>query len=98
MQLIKGPVLIYRDPIIHIDDIQEAKAIGQDELKDRIGQSDRSDDKDQINALFAMKNVIFFSQKDNPPLTNRLSGGDLDEDRFEVLIKECGFFRDDYKT
>lgn len=49
-----------------------------------------SDCGKRITALNSMNNVIFISQKDNPPLPNKLSG-DLYGDRFEVLTKECGF-------
>ena len=44
-----------------------------------------------------MYNVIFFSQKDDPPLPHRLAGGDLDGDRFEVLTQNCGFWDDEYQ-
>ncbi|KAF4472950.1 RNA-dependent RNA polymerase [Fusarium albosuccineum] len=96
-ETIEGPVLIYRDPIIHIGDIQEAEAIGENELKLRLRKG-WADGVDRAHALLQMDNVIFFSQEDNPPLPNRLSGGDLDGDRFEVLTKACRFWGDAYKT
>ncbi|KAJ3531258.1 hypothetical protein NM208_g8957 [Fusarium decemcellulare] len=96
-ETIEGPVLIYRDPIIHIGDIQEAEAIGENELKRRLTKG-WVDGADRAHALLQMDNVIFFSQEDNPPLPNRLSGGDLDGDRFEVLTKGCRFWGDAYKT
>jgi hypothetical protein len=57
-----------------------------------------ADAEDRMDALRSMDNVIFFSQKDNPPLPNRLSGGDLDGDRFEILTEDCGFWGPKYKT
>lgn len=91
-ETIEGSVLIYRDPVLHIGDIQEATAVGRDLLKRRMEQSCVSDVQDRMKFLEAMDNVIFFSQKDDPPLPNRLAGGDLDGDRFEILTRECGFW------
>jgi hypothetical protein len=31
----QGPVLLHRDPIIHVSDIQTAKAVGEEEVKAR---------------------------------------------------------------
>ncbi|RSL51671.1 hypothetical protein CEP51_015169 [Fusarium floridanum] len=90
---IEGPVLIYRDPIIHIGDIQEARAMHQDELKQRRELADG----DRLQALLQMDNIIFFSQKDDPPFPSRLSGGDLDGDRFEILTKDCRFWQEGYE-
>lgn len=56
------------------------------------------DSRDRMELLLEMDNVIFFSQVDNPPFPNRLSGGDLDGDKFELLTKACGFWGKDYKT
>ncbi|KAK3361011.1 RNA dependent RNA polymerase-domain-containing protein [Lasiosphaeria ovina] len=95
---IAGPVLLYRDPIIHIGDIQEARAVGDRELHRRMKSPDRPDGEDQFDALKRMDNVIFFSQRDDPPLPNRLSGGDLDGDRFEVIMKDCRFWGSKYCT
>lgn len=97
---IEGEVLVYRDPIIHIGDIQIAKAIGRGVLRRRLEKSGLGLDDigSRMNALTIMDNVIFFSQKDRPPLPNRLSGGDLDGDRFEVLTKDCGFWTTNYST
>lgn len=55
----------------------------------------------RIKALNALDNAIFFSQKTHPklpPLPNRLSDGDLDGDRFEVLTKQCGLWGEAYET
>ena len=95
-QTISGTVLIYRDPIIHIGDIQKAEAVSEDILRARMTKY--IDAEDRMNALISMDNVIFFSQNDDPPLPNRLSGGDLDGDRFEIVTKDCGFWGDEYKT
>ncbi|MCJ1463057.1 hypothetical protein MMC07_001661, partial [Pseudocyphellaria aurata] len=98
---IEGEVLIYRDPIIHIGDIQKATAIGEAVLRARIKADlrlSRAEIEARIHALVSMDNVIFFSQHDRPPLPHRLSGGDLDGDRFEVLTKECGFWDERYHT
>lgn len=99
---ISGPVLIYRDPIIHIGDVQKANAVGEEQVRERIEARTNSwleyphlDRK--LEALLAMNNVIFFSQMDNPPLPNKLSGGDLDGDRFEVLTKSCQFWGEAYQ-
>lgn len=97
-----GPVLIYRDPIIHIGDIQKAEAVHEEEVRERMkartnSSSGYPDSDREIETLLAMDNVIFFSQKDNPPFPNRLSGGDLDGDRFEVLTKRCEFWGEAYK-
>lgn len=99
-KMIEGEVLVYRDPIIHIGDIQIAKAIGRGVLRSRLEKSGLGLDDigSRMNALTIMDNVIFFSQKDRPPLPNRLSGGDLDGDRFEVLTKDCGFWTTNYST
>lgn len=75
---VTGEVLIYRDPIIHIGDIQKATAITDGTVCSRLSD-------EHSLALTNMNNVIFFSQRDNPPLPNLLSGGDLDGDRFEIL-------------
>ncbi|KAF3904589.1 hypothetical protein ABW21_db0203522 [Orbilia brochopaga] len=95
---IEGPVLLYRDPIIHIGDIQKATAVAEKELYTRITKSIYQDSGERIEALLSMDHVIFFSQKDDPPLPNRLSGGDLDGDRFEVLTKDCGFWDENWRT
>ncbi|KAH6989694.1 RNA dependent RNA polymerase-domain-containing protein [Ilyonectria sp. MPI-CAGE-AT-0026] len=95
---IGGPVLIYRDPVIHIGDIQQAQAVSEAELKARLANAGSADGQERIDALLGMHNVIFFSQKDVPPFPSRLSGGDLDGDRFEILTKCCGFWDDKYKT
>ncbi|RMJ16667.1 hypothetical protein BHE90_003974 [Fusarium euwallaceae] len=90
---IEGPVLIYRDPIIHIGDIQEARAMREDKLKQRLELADGN----RLGALLQMDNIIFFSQKDTPPFPSRLSGGDLDGDRFEILTKDCRFWQKGYE-
>ena len=90
MGTVKGSVLIYRDSIIHLGDIQRATAVDFNELADRIEALGLPDGQERIRALYCMYNVIFFSQKDDPPLPHRLAGGDLDGDRFEVLTQDCG--------
>lgn len=99
---ITGWVLIYRDPVLHIGDIQWAEAINDDTAKKRMEELGHKDIDDRIKSLHNMGNVIFFSQQWNegiPPLPNQLSGGDLDGDRFEVLTNECGFWKKDtYKV
>jgi hypothetical protein len=85
---VDGDVLIYRDPIIHIGDIQKAVAISDDKLLARLKRNLPNRPlqlTEHYDALKRMDNVIFFSQKDHPPFPNRLSGGDLDGDRFEIL-------------
>jgi RNA dependent RNA polymerase len=94
---VKGPVLIYRDPILHLGDIQRATAVDYDELADRIEALGLPDGGERMRALHNMYNVIFFSQKDDPPLPHRLAGGDLDGDRFEFLTQDCGFWDDGYQ-
>ena len=96
-KIINGPVLIYRDPIIHIGDIQEAKAVDEKAIETQMQSLNHKDIGDRLAALLEMDNVIFFSQKDRPPLPNCLSGGDLDGDRFEVVTKACGFWVEKYK-
>ncbi|KAH8749592.1 RNA-dependent RNA polymerase, partial [Hyaloscypha finlandica] len=76
---ISGEVLVYRDPILHIGDIQTITAITDRQLIERLGNDERA------VRLASMNNVIFFSQKDNPPFPHLLAGGDLDGDRFEIL-------------
>lgn len=64
---VAGLVLIYRNPIIHIGDIQRAQAVSDDELKARIRDL-KLEDKlldNIITSLTTMDNVIFFSQKDD---------------------------------
>lgn len=89
---VEGPIVIYRDPIIHIGDIQRATAISQETMQARMKRYP-ADFVDRINNMKAMRNVIFFSQdeNENPPLPSKLSGGDLDGDRFEILTEHCGF-------
>jgi len=91
-----GRVLIYRDPIIHIGDIQEALAVTDETIAGRM--RGMPDPNGRLEALRKMDNVIFFSQADTPPFPNRLSGGDLDGDRFEVLTTDCRFWGDAYRT
>jgi hypothetical protein len=98
-----GPILLYRDPIIHIRDIQEARAISEGEIKRRVRKKHSSDADKRIEtlSLSQMMNVIFFSQmpkQGKAPLTNQLAGGDLDGDRYEVLTKDCGFWGPGYGT
>lgn len=83
-RIVRGEVLIYRDPIIHIGDIQRATALDDEEVQKRLVKS-FEDGIERRDALFNMDNVIFFSKKDDPPFPNLLSGGDLDGDRFEIL-------------
>ena len=99
-KMIQGEVLVYRDPIIHIGNIQIAKAVGREVLRNRLEKSGLhlDDIGSRMYALTIMDNVIFFPQKDRPPLPNRLSGGDLDGDRFEILTKDCGFWTTNYST
>ena len=78
-----GPVLIYRDPVLHIGDIRKATALTEADVSARM--KDCADRKDWIAAMETIDDAIFFSQKDNPPFPRRLSGGDLDGDRFEIL-------------
>ncbi|KAJ2982763.1 hypothetical protein NUW58_g6374 [Xylaria curta] len=84
---ITGPVLIYRDPITHIGDIQQAVALSEDEIR---ATSTYNDINSRIAALCAIDDVIFFSQFDTPPLPNKLAGGDLDGDRFEIASQPSG--------
>lgn len=110
---IHGTVLLYRDPIIHIGDIQIAKALTEEEItaaiKKRVtdlrrafetNTDDRRRAREWIRALLHpdLDNVIFFSKHEQPSLPNQLSGGDLDGDRFEVVTKECGFLGPKYTT
>ncbi|KAI1855923.1 hypothetical protein JX265_012006 [Neoarthrinium moseri] len=94
---ISGPVLIYRDPIIHIGDIQEANGLCDNQVENStLPESHKV-------ALKAMDNVVFFSQKLDQktcrrPFPNLLSGGDLDGDRFEILTKTCEFWGPEYST
>ncbi|KAF4452569.1 RdRP-domain-containing protein [Fusarium austroafricanum] len=100
-KVVHGPVLIYRDPVIHLGDIQQAKALDMDQMQRRLKKSSPTrgyDPASALHALLEMDNVIFFSQKDDPPFPNRLSGGDLDGDRFEILTKGCRFWGHEYKT
>ena len=83
-QTVTGDVLIYRDPIIHIGDIQKATAVTDHEIGERLRNKFTDTDKHFL-AMTCMDNVIFFSQRDDPPFPNLLSGGDLDGDRFEIL-------------
>ena len=89
-----GQVLIYRNPIIHIGDIQRAQAVSDDELKARIRDLKLADKllDDIITSLTTMDNVIFFSQKDDRPLPNKLSGGDLDGDKYHILTLDGRFW------
>lgn len=97
-----GLVFVYRDPIIHIGDIQTATAVDEVQLRERMELRARKDkdgcpnreNRDEVNALLGMNNVVFFSQFDSPPLPNRLSGGDLDGDRFEIIPKDCSIWKD----
>ena len=82
-QTVTGDVLIYRDPIIHIGDMQKAKALTDKTIGERLSKC--TDGTERLRALTSIDNVVFFSQKDNPPFPSRLSGGDLDGDRFEIL-------------
>ncbi|KAJ8117460.1 hypothetical protein OPT61_g1352 [Boeremia exigua] len=92
-QFVSGDVLIYRDPIIHIGDLKLATALTKDEVRNRMAKKYGDNADVAFNALSAMDNVIFFSQEDRPPLPNRLSGGDLDGDRFEIIPKDgCKFW------
>ncbi len=95
---VSGPVLIYRDPIIHIGDIQQATAISKEELKQRFKAQGKTDYAERLSAMLGMRGVIFFSQKDSPPFPNLLSGGDLDGDRFDILTTDCGFWGGAYRT
>ncbi|KAF1984057.1 hypothetical protein K402DRAFT_149128 [Aulographum hederae CBS 113979] len=89
---ISGRVLIYRFPIIHIGDIQEANALGDDVVEERMRNLHPNNGASRHAALKSMDNVISFSLKDYPPFPNRLSGGDLDGDHFEILTEACGFW------
>lgn len=92
-KFVSGEVLIYRDPIIHIGDLKIAMALTEDEIKKRLAAKYVVDANAVIESLSSMDNVIFFSQGDRPPLPNRLSGGDLDGDRFEIIPKDgCKFW------
>ncbi|KAI1110431.1 RNA dependent RNA polymerase-domain-containing protein [Nemania sp. NC0429] len=96
---ISGDVLLYRDPIIHIGDIQRATAVNEADIirQESTKPGTKSEDiRSRIEALATMDNVIFFSQFDTPPLPNKLSGGDLDGDRFEVVTMDCKFWDDRY--
>lgn len=94
-----GQVLIYRNPIIHIGDIQEAKALSDEELHERIKSSHiPQDSKDEVfKSLTSMNNVVFFPQKGHRPFPNMLSGGDLDGDLYHILTKKVGFWGADLK-
>lgn len=112
---ITGRVLVYRNPIIHIGDIQWAKAISDKDVAERINdlklsteitsyikkleESEQKKAKDNIYAsITSMDNVIFFSQKGERPLPNKLSGGDLDGDKYHILTPDCGFLNDATET
>ncbi|KAK8064633.1 hypothetical protein PG994_007271 [Apiospora phragmitis] len=87
---IEGPVLVYRNPVIHIGDIQKANAVTETDMRQRVTtQYGEATAEGICKALLSQDNVIFFSQEDQangkPPLPNRLSGGDLDGDRFEII-------------
>lgn len=84
-----SPVLIYRFPIIHIGDIQRATALSDKTVQERLESAYPNDSSSRFAALERMDSVIFFSLKDDPPLPNRLSGGDLDGDHFEILTEKC---------
>lgn len=95
-QIMCGVVLVYRNPIIHIGDIQTANAVNKDRLRKRMEEAGRPDVeiREVIDALLDMDNIVFFSQWDVPPLPNRLSGGDLDGDRFEIIPTGCPIWQD----
>ena len=91
---VAGQVLVYRNPIIHIGDIQAAQAVSDDVLKGLIHDLKLTDElkADVFASLTTMDNVIFFSQKDDRPLPNELSGGDVDGDKFHILTLGSGFW------
>jgi hypothetical protein len=93
---ISGDVLVYRFPILHIADIQQAKALPDSVVEERMKRAYPEDCEDRYAALTGMNNVIFFSLKDDPPFPSRLSGGDLDGDHFEILTEKCGFWDPGY--
>ena len=93
---ISGKMLVYRYPIIHIGDIQEAEALEDDVLEKRMSAS--QEDIERYKSLITMDNVIFFSQKDKIPFPIRLAGGDLDGDRFDIITKECPLWGPRYGT
>ena len=88
-QTMHGRVYVYRDPIIHIGDIQTATAVDEGQLREYMSRNQHTHQDEVIKALYDMDNVIFFSQQDRPPLPNQLSGGDLDGDRFEIIPDRC---------
>ena len=92
-QTVCGKVLIYRDPIFHIGDIQEAKALSEAEAEVQLQErySENGYRSKAFGALKSMDNVIFFSLKESPSFPSRLARGDLDGDRFEILTKTCSF-------
>jgi RNA-dependent RNA polymerase len=110
---ITGRVLIYRNPIIHIGDIQWAQALSDQQMDARIGDLNLSTEiqtyikslkepaEAKINlstSITSMDNVIFFSQKDPRPFPNMLSGGDLDGDKYHILPENCSFLSGAVRT
>ncbi|KAI6013233.1 RNA dependent RNA polymerase-domain-containing protein [Pisolithus marmoratus] len=67
---LRGPCVIFRNPVMHPGDVQFVEAIGEPPR----------------NCLFAkLKNVVVFPAQGTRSLPNSLAGGDLDGDTYAVV-------------